>query len=113
MLTRLRDQHGYDGIQTCAGAGSCAIPGPIGLDTGAIVKQPRQKEHGSRPEEVALTTVRNWARGRKFARASLVATGFGSKVAGLGLVKSVAAVARGAGLDAGRTRTSHESCHAW
>jgi D-lactate dehydrogenase len=95
MLARLQDQYEYDGIQTCAGDGSCSIPCPIGINTGALIKQLRQKEHGDRSEQVALTIARNWATVEKIARASLVATKIGSKVAGLGLVKSVAAVARG------------------
>src|ERR1700733_10144823 len=94
VLPRLQDQYEYDGIQTCAGDGSCSIPCPIGINTGALIKQLRQKEHGGRSEEVALTIARNWATVEKIARASLVATEVGSKVVGLGVVKSVAAVAR-------------------
>jgi D-lactate dehydrogenase len=95
VLTRLQDQYEYDGIQTCAGDGSCSIPCPIGINTGAMIKQLRQKEHGGRSEQVALTLARNWTTVEKVARISLVATEVASKVAGVGLVKAVAAVARG------------------
>ena len=95
LLTRLQDQYEYDGIQTCAGDGSCSIPCPIGINTGTLVKQLRQKEHGNRSERVALTIARNWASVEKIARASLIATEIGSKVAGPSLAKAIAAVARG------------------
>jgi len=95
LLSTLQDQYEYDGIQTCAGDGSCSIPCPIGINTGTLVKQLRQKEHGNRSERVALTIARNWASVEKIARASLIATEIGSKVAGPSLAKAIAAVARG------------------
>jgi D-lactate dehydrogenase len=95
LLTRLQDQYEYDGIQTCAGDGSCSIPCPIAINTGALIKQLRQREHGDRSEQVALTLARNWATVEKTARTSLVATEIVSKVAGVGVVKAAAAVARG------------------
>jgi D-lactate dehydrogenase len=94
VLTRLQDQYEYDGIQTCAGDGSCSIPCPIGINTGALIKQLRQREHGSRSEEVALAIARKWAAVEETARISLGATRLGSKIAGLGVVKATAAVAR-------------------
>jgi D-lactate dehydrogenase len=94
VLARLQDQYEYDGIQTCAGDGSCSIPCPIGINTGSLIKQLRQKEHGSRSEEIALAIARNWRSVEKISRASLIATEFGSKVLGLGVVRSVAAMAR-------------------
>jgi D-lactate dehydrogenase len=94
VLTRLQDQYEYDGIQTCAGDGSCSIPCPIGINTGALIKQLRQREHGSRSEEIALAIARNWASVEKAARLSLAATHLGLKIAGLGAVQAAAAVAR-------------------
>jgi D-lactate dehydrogenase len=94
VLIRLQDQYEYDGIQTCAGDGSCSIPCPIGINTGALIKELRQREHGSRSEEVALAIARNWATVEKAARVSLAATRLGSRTVGLGLVKAVTTVAR-------------------
>ena len=94
VLARLQDQYEYDGIQTCAGDGSCSIPCPIGINTGALIKQLRQREHGSRSEQVALTIARNWASVEKIARVSLAATEFASRTVGLGLVKAVTSAAR-------------------
>jgi D-lactate dehydrogenase len=94
LLTRLQDQYEYDGIQTCAGDGSCSIPCPIGINTGALIKQLRQREHSSRAEEIALAIARNWVSVEKVARISLAATELASKAAGVGLVQAVASVAR-------------------
>lgn len=94
VLTRLQDQYEYDGIQTCAGDGSCSIPCPIGINTGAMIKELRQREHGSRSEEVALAIAKKWALVEKTARMSLAATHLASKIAGLGVVKTTAMVAR-------------------
>jgi D-lactate dehydrogenase len=94
VLARLQDQYEYDGIQTCAGDGSCSIPCPIGINTGALIKQLRAREHGSRSEEIALKIARNWASVEKAARISLTAAEFGSKVAGIGFVRAVTAIAR-------------------
>jgi D-lactate dehydrogenase len=94
LLNRLQDQYEYDGVQTCAGDGSCSIPCPIGINTGALIKQLRQREHGSRSEEIAFSIARNWASVEKVARISLAATELASKIAGVGLVQAVTSVAR-------------------
>ncbi len=31
MLAQLQEEYQYDGIETCAGDGTCAIPCPIGI----------------------------------------------------------------------------------
>jgi D-lactate dehydrogenase len=94
MLERLQDQYEYDGIQTCAGDGSCSIPCPIEINTGSLIKELRQKEHGARAEEVALTIAKNWATVEKFARVALRAADLGTRVAGVGFLKTVTGLAR-------------------
>jgi D-lactate dehydrogenase len=94
MLERLQDQYEYDGIQTCAGDGSCSIPCPIGINTGSLMKEFRQKEHGDRAEEVALRLTKNWASVEKLARIALGAADLGTRVAGIGFLKAVTGLAR-------------------
>jgi D-lactate dehydrogenase len=36
LLARLEDDYEYDGIETCAVDGSCAIPCPVQTNTGAL-----------------------------------------------------------------------------
>jgi D-lactate dehydrogenase len=76
------------------GLKQCSIPCPIGINTGTLIKQLRQREHGSRSEEIALAIARNWASVEKAARISLTAAELGSKIAGIGFVRGVTAVAR-------------------
>ena len=43
VLVALTEQYGYDGLQTCAADGSCSLACPVGIDTGALVKQLRAR----------------------------------------------------------------------
>ena len=54
MLARLQQEYQYDGIETCAGDGTCAIPCPIGINTGALIKEFRALENGPTGEGLAL-----------------------------------------------------------
>src|SRR6266852_2580944 len=44
MLAQLQREYQYDGIETCAGDGTCSIPCPIGINTGALIKEFRALE---------------------------------------------------------------------
>jgi D-lactate dehydrogenase len=96
MLVRLQDQYEYDGIQTCAGDGSCSVPCPIEINTGSLIKEFRRREHGDRAEEIALAVAKNWALVERFARLALGAADLGSKLAGVGFLKAVTGIARSA-----------------
>jgi D-lactate dehydrogenase len=50
LLARLQDDYEYDGIETCAVDGSCAIPCPVGINTGALIKTFRRAESTPRRE---------------------------------------------------------------
>lgn len=52
------DYH-YDGMDTCATDGLCALACPMGIDTGKFVKHLREREHGSVSESAALTLAGN------------------------------------------------------
>ncbi|MCP1387027.1 FAD-binding oxidoreductase [Corynebacterium sp. TA-R-1] len=41
VLDKLREQYQYDAIDMCAADGTCAIPCPVGIDTGKAMKQLR------------------------------------------------------------------------
>ena len=57
VLRQLRAEFEYDGIETCAGDGTCAIPCPIGINTGALMREFRKAEHGPQSEAIALSLV--------------------------------------------------------
>jgi D-lactate dehydrogenase len=50
----------YEGLETCAADGSCQLACPVGIDTGLLVKELRQKRHTERAERAALATARRW-----------------------------------------------------
>ena len=67
----LLEEFEYDGIQTCAADGTCAIACPLGIDTGKVVKDLRSQEHTPKAEATALQAARRWALVEKAARAGL------------------------------------------
>jgi D-lactate dehydrogenase len=67
----LREEFSYDGLQTCAADGSCALACPLGIDTGKTVKALRAAEHSPRAEAVALRLAQRWATVERGARAGL------------------------------------------
>ena len=56
----LEKEYEYEGLETCATDGSCQIACPVGIDTGALVKQLRQERHSGRAERSALRKARRW-----------------------------------------------------
>src|ERR1700748_1125313 len=73
MLTQLQQEYQYDGIETCAGDGTCAIPCPIGISTGALIRELRAMETTATADKVALRAAENWSAVEKVSRASLSA----------------------------------------
>jgi len=78
LLAALIDEYEYDGLQTCATDGMCATVCPLGIDTGALVKELRAGEHGAQAERLALRAAQRWERVEAGARAGL---GAGAAVA--------------------------------
>jgi D-lactate dehydrogenase len=71
MLARLQQEYQYDGIETCAGDGTCAIPCPIGINTGALIKEFRARENSPAAETVALRLAQRWKAVERLSRVSL------------------------------------------
>ncbi len=61
----------YDGLQTCAADGSCAIACPLAIDTGKLVKGFRHAERKPRAERRGVRLARRWASVERAARAGL------------------------------------------
>jgi D-lactate dehydrogenase len=94
MLSQLQTDFQYDGIDTCAGDGTCAIPCPIGINTGALIKELRALENGPRAESVALRLAQHWGTVETAARAGLSATHGFSSMFGVKPLTALAAAAR-------------------
>src|ERR1700686_4189614 len=94
MLARLQEEYQYDGIETCAGDGTCAIPCPIGINTGALIRELRAVETTSTADNVALGLAKNWSTVERVSRASLSATHAFSLLFGVKPLKALTGLAR-------------------
>ena len=94
MLARLQQEYQYDGIETCAGDGTCAIPCPIGINTGALIREFRAMETTATADKVALGLARSWSTVEKVSRASLAATHAFSALFGVKPLTALTGIAR-------------------
>lgn len=53
VLDGLLDAYGYDAVDTCAGDSTCKLACPVGIDTGALMREFRHRRHGPREERAA------------------------------------------------------------
>ncbi len=71
VLKALLEEFSYEALDTCAADGSCQLACPVGIDTGKLVKELRQRRHGERAEGAALATARRWGAVEGAARVGL------------------------------------------
>ena len=71
VLEALLEQYEYDGIQTCAADGTCALACPLGIDTGKLVKTFRTRERTARAQRAGLATAKRWAGVERASRLAL------------------------------------------
>jgi D-lactate dehydrogenase len=71
VLEALLEQFEYDGIQTCAADGTCALACPLGIDTGKLVKDFRTQERTPRAQRTALAVAKRWAGVERASRLAL------------------------------------------
>jgi D-lactate dehydrogenase len=67
----LIEQYEYDGIETCAADGSCVLSCPVGIDTGKLIKDFRNREHDEGAQRAALRGAKRWASIERTARGAL------------------------------------------
>lgn len=67
----LLEEFEYDAMETCAADGSCQLACPVGIDTGAMVKELRRERHTPRAERTALKVARRWDVAEGATRAGL------------------------------------------
>jgi len=94
MLAQLQREYQYDGIETCAGDGMCSLPCPIGINTGALIKEFRARENSPAAEAVALYLATHWKAVERLARGSLWVVHAFSSVFGVKPLTALAAAAR-------------------
>jgi D-lactate dehydrogenase len=94
LLARLQDDYEYDGIETCAADGSCAIPCPVQINTGALEKTFRRAESTPGREKAALMIARRWATAEKLARTAVGAADVIQRTIGVRALTGLTAAAR-------------------
>jgi D-lactate dehydrogenase len=94
LLARLQDDYEYDGIETCAADGSCAIPCPVQINTGALEKTFRRAESTPRRQKTALLIARRWATAEGLARAAVGAADIIQRTIGVRALTGLTAAVR-------------------
>ncbi|WP_165242307.1 FAD-binding and (Fe-S)-binding domain-containing protein [Corynebacterium lizhenjunii] len=85
VLEQLHKEYQYDAVDMCAADGTCSIPCPISIDTGAVMKQLRARAVSPAADKVALSTAQRWDLVEKLARAGIIsANKVGTKPVRLG-----------------------------
>ncbi|ATL25538.1 FAD-binding and (Fe-S)-binding domain-containing protein [Streptomyces formicae] len=69
----LVEAYGYDAVDTCAGDSTCKLACPVGIDTGALMKDFRHARHSPREEKVAALTAKNFTAVEAAARLAVAA----------------------------------------
>jgi D-lactate dehydrogenase len=67
----LLEEYEYGSMETCAADGSCQLACPVGIDTGALVKELRTARHTERAERAALAAAKRWGTVEGASRAGL------------------------------------------
>jgi D-lactate dehydrogenase len=71
LLARLQEEYRYDGVETCAVDGTCAVACPMSIDTGTFIKELRRAEATRAREWVALRLAQRWATVERLVRGVL------------------------------------------
>ncbi|MGW7198260.1 FAD-binding and (Fe-S)-binding domain-containing protein [Streptomyces chryseus] len=82
--------YGYDAVDTCAGDSTCSLACPVGIDTGALMKDFRHRRHGPREERIAVLSAEHFGAVEAAARLAVAAADH----AGDRLVRAVTGLAR-------------------
>ncbi|MEU3725017.1 FAD-binding and (Fe-S)-binding domain-containing protein [Streptomyces sp. NPDC031705] len=80
VLAGLLDAYGYDAVDTCAGDSTCKLACPVGIDTGALMRDFRHRRHGPRGERAAELAARRFRTVEAAARLAVAAS---EKITGL------------------------------
>jgi D-lactate dehydrogenase len=81
-LERLERDFEYQGLDTCAVDGLCAIRCPVGIDTGRLVRKVRSQRHGPAAERVADWVSDNFSRVEGLTRGGLKMAGWAQGLLG-------------------------------
>ncbi|MEU9251775.1 FAD-binding and (Fe-S)-binding domain-containing protein [Streptomyces sp. NPDC048270] len=73
VLDGLLGSYGYDAVDTCAGDSTCRLACPVGIDTGALMKDFRHRRHSAREERAAALAAERFRTVESAARLAVAA----------------------------------------
>lgn len=94
VLAGLLDAYGYDAVDTCAGDSTCKLACPVGIDTGALMKDFRHRRHSPREERAAELAARRFGAVEVAARLAVSAADKITDVVGDRILQAVTGAAR-------------------
>ena len=94
LESELRKLYHYDGEDTCATDGLCAMNCPVDIDTGKLIKQLRFDQHSSLENSIANWCENNFALASKLARLGLAAANISHKVLGSDILVGLSRIIR-------------------
>ncbi|MFJ9344014.1 FAD-binding and (Fe-S)-binding domain-containing protein [Streptomyces sp. NPDC101733] len=94
VLDGLLDAYGYDAVDTCAGDSTCKLACPVGIDTGALMRDFRHRRHGPREERAAALAARRFRTVEAAARLAVAAADTITGLVGDGVLSAVTGAAR-------------------
>ncbi|MFE4631934.1 FAD-binding and (Fe-S)-binding domain-containing protein [Streptomyces sp. NPDC056773] len=94
VLGALLDAYGYDAVDTCAGDSTCKLACPVGIDTGALMKDFRHRRHSPREERAAELAAQRFGAVEVAARLAVAAADKITDVVGDGVLRAVTGAAR-------------------
>lgn len=94
MLRRLQEQYQYDAIQTCAGDGTCALPCPIKINTGELMREFRRMTQTDTSESAARFVAQRWDAVERVSKVALRGARYMADALGWKTVRAAADTAR-------------------
>ncbi|MFE6843646.1 FAD-binding and (Fe-S)-binding domain-containing protein [Streptomyces sp. NPDC057686] len=94
VLDGLLEAYGYDAVDTCAGDSTCKLACPVGIDTGALMRDFRHRRHGPREERAAALAAARFKAVEGAARLAVAAAHKITDRVGDGLLHAVTGAAR-------------------
>ncbi|KIZ17231.1 FAD-binding and (Fe-S)-binding domain-containing protein [Streptomyces natalensis] len=73
VTAELLDSYGYAAVDTCAGDSTCKLACPVGIDTGAMMRDFRHRRHSPREEWAAAQCARHFGTLERSARLAVAA----------------------------------------
>jgi D-lactate dehydrogenase len=61
LLAQLTEDYEYEGVETCAVDGMCAVACPVDINTGDLVRRLRAEKQGTIPSAIADAAARGWS----------------------------------------------------